>query len=171
MFKIFKMFLKSGKASPQNPKSPPESGDWLSWKPDNNPPSAPAGFVKLAGAGDVSVAGTSFRLSDCQVVLSALNGDRVDNASIHLTHEDANPDHPNAIKVVVKLRHRDCHIGYLPSDISDMITHGFSKGMPLKAALREWGKKKTGDAVFFKISVFIPVAKDRKGYVKSPKAG
>ena len=102
------------------------------------------------------------------MVLSALKGGRVDAASIELIREAENMDHPNAIGVVAKLRHRDCHVGYLPSDISDMIAHEFSKDMPLKAKLREWGQKKTGEAVFFRIGVFVPVAKDRKKFSRQP---
>lgn len=164
MLKIFKLLFGSSKLPSPSQKEVQQESAWLSWKSDDYPPSAPIGFVKLTGATDVSVAGTSYRLEDCKVVISALKGGRTDAASIVMTREDNNVEQPNAVAVSVRLRHRECHIGYLPSDVADMIAHEFTNDIPLKAALREWGQKKSGDAVFFRITVFVPSAKDRKKF-------
>jgi hypothetical protein len=169
VFKIFKLLFGSSKRPSRNQKDVPQESAWLSWKSDDYPPSAPTGFVKLNGATDVAVAGTSYRLEDCKIVVSALKGGRADAASIVLAGEANNVEHQNAVGVLVKLRHRECHIGYLPSDVADMIAHEFTSDIPLKAALREWGQKKSGDAVFFRITVFVPSAKDRKKFNRKPE--
>ena len=167
MFKILKMLLGGSKRPSRSKDDVPQESAWLSWKSDDYPPAAPDGFVKLTGATDVAIAGTSYRLGDCKIAISALKGGRVDAASIDLVRDGNNVEHPNAVSVFAKLRHRECHIGYLPSDVADMIAHDFSPEMPLKAALREWGQKKSGDAVFFRISLFVPNAKDRKKFIRT----
>jgi HIRAN domain len=168
VFKILKLLFGGGKQPSRSKKDVPQESAWLTWKSDNFPPAAPDGFVKLAGANDVSVAGTSYRLADCKIAISALKGGRADAASIDLVREANNLEHPNAVGVFAKLRHRDCHIGYLPSDVADMLVHDFSTDMPVKAALKEWGQKKSGEAVFFKISLFVPSAKERKKFTRTP---
>jgi HIRAN domain len=166
VFNILKLLLGGSKRPSRSQKDVPQESAWLSWKSDDYPPEAPDGFVKLTGATDVSVAGTSYRLADCKIVISALKGGRADAASINLVREENNVDHPNAVGVFAKLLHRECHLGYLPRDIADMIAHNFTPDMPLMAALREWGQKKSGDAVFFRISLFVPNAKDRKKFIR-----
>ena len=162
MIKLLNWLIKQNRTTIKTKSPTPETSEWLSWKPSIYPPNAPEGFIRLNGASDISVAGTSFRLQDCRVALSALKDYRVTGSAIDLVRDASDPTHPNAIRVVFKLKHRDVDIGYLPADISDMIAHSFSEVMPLKAGLREWGQKKTGDAVFFRVSVFVPSAKDRK---------
>ncbi|MFN4194163.1 MAG: HIRAN domain-containing protein, partial [Tabrizicola sp.] len=140
MFNILKMLLGGSKRPSRSQNDGAQENTWLSWKAHDHPPTAPDGFVKLTGATDVAIAGTSYRLEDCKIAISALKGGRVDAASIDLVREGNNVEHPNAVGVFVKLRHRECHIGYLPRDVADMIAHDFSADMPLKAALREWGQ-------------------------------
>ena len=164
MFGFLKRLLGSGSGQSSTKREPSAEREWFSWKADDYPPSAPEGFVKLSGTTDISVAGTSYRLDDCRTLLSALKGKRVDQEAILLIREENNPDHPNAIRVVAKLSHKEVHIGYLPRDINDMIAQKFSRDMPLKASLREWGKKKTDDAVFFRLTVFVPNAKERRKF-------
>jgi hypothetical protein len=170
MMRILKLLFGGAKSSHkvarQTDHNDGYESEWLKWSNDDYS-TASDGFVKLSGATDVSVAGTSFRLDDCRVVLSALTGKRGDPSAVNLVRETDNPDHSRAVKVVVKLQHRDVHIGYLPSDISDMIAHKYSIEMPIEGSLRQWGKKKTGDAVFFRICIFAPSAKDRKKFILS----
>lgn len=164
MIKLLKWLLKNSQSSSKTKPRIPEGSEWLSWKASVYPPNSPDGFIRLNGASDISVAGTSFHLQDCRVVLSALKDERVTESAIDLVRDSSDPSHPDAIRVVAKLKHRDVDIGYLPADISDMIAHSFPEAMPLKASLREWGQKKTGDAAFFRISVFVPNARERKKY-------
>jgi len=167
VFKILKLLLGGRKRPSRSQNDAPQESAWLTWKSYDYPPAAPNGFVKLTAATDVAVAGTSYRLAECKIVISALKGGRVEAAAIDLVREENNVEHPNAVGVFAKLRHRECHIGYLPSDVADMIAHDFTPDMTLKAALREWGQKKSGDAVFFRISLFVPNAKDRKKFIRT----
>lgn len=165
LFKILKLLFSSAPKSRRSEDDVPYESAWLRWESDDYHLSEPEGLVKLTGATDVAVAGTSFRLEECKIVISALKGNRANSSSLNLVHEEDSVDHPHAMAVFVKLRHRDCQIGYLPSDVADMIAHSFSKDMPLRATLRSWGQKKSGDAVFFRICLFVPAAKDRKKFV------
>lgn len=164
MFRLLKKLLGGGAATSVERQSGSDESSWVKWSSDNFPPTPPEGFVKLAGAASVLVAGTSFRLEDCGVVLSALKGRRIKPSDFVLERQKNRPEHPNAIGVVAKLGHRDVHIGYLPSDISDMIAHKFSSDLPLSIWLKEWGQKKSLDAVFFRVAVFAPNAKLRKSF-------
>lgn len=164
MLKLLRALLGRSKKSQRDNEDLPQESQWIRWKPNVQPPAAPSGFVKLTGATDVAVAGTSYRLDECKVAISALKGGRVNANTVSLIRETDNPEHENAVRVVINLRHRQCHIGYLPRDVADRIAQEFAREMPLEATLREWGQKKSGDALYFKLSLFAPNAKDRKKF-------
>ena len=164
MFGVLKKLFGVEHASAGSVENRDATREWYSWKPKDGPPTPPNGFVKLPKATEVSVAGTSYRIEDCKLFLSALKGGRAGANSIDLRRDSSNPEHPHAIAVFGLLGHKEVHIGYIPSDLSDMIRTKFSSDMPLKAGLKEWGKKKSAEAVFFRITVFVPGAKERKQF-------
>ena len=149
MMKFLKRLFASKPSSVRQVDRGERPKEWINWKPKDGPPIAPHGFVKLNGATDVAVAGTSYRLQDCLLFLSALKGGRARAGSVKLVREVDNPDFPEAIAVFGILEHKEVHIGYLPKDVTDLIQTKFSDEMPLSAGLKEWGKKSSGEAVFF----------------------
>jgi hypothetical protein len=130
----------------------------------------PAGMVTLAGATDITVAGTSFRLQNCaEFIKAAVAAQERSGAqpALEVHRQPDNPGHPNSLAVYGVLRDgRKWHLGYVPTEISGVIANDWEADMPLAAELRRFGLSRTDEAVFFAMNILIPAAKERKRYAK-----
>lgn len=164
--KLFSWLFGSGDSKPKKTAQKTPAREWHSWKPQN-PVKPPEEFVWIPEFREVNIAGTSHRTENCRTFLAALKGGRATEQSVVVEPDDGLPDHPNAFAVFATMAPGRTQIGYLPSDVSASLAAKYPRSMPLRAALREWGKKSDEEAYFFRVALFMPNAKGRKQYTSA----
>lgn len=141
---------------------------WTSYDVPFGPKHRIPGMVGLPEAADISVAGTSHRLSDCAAFIQAAVKTLQRNVpppKIELKREPGNPADSAAIMVWGVLPTGRWHLGYVPANVAGTIARTWNQTLPIDAELRRFGLHRKDEAVFFAINVIVPVAKERRKYL------